>query len=60
MPLIDVTYDGSISADAIRQLGQVLPALVCEAVDCPEEPCVGAPAEGDIEIRFHAKSGRCR
>src|SRR4051812_31917503 len=33
----------------------MLPAIVAEAVDCPEEPWVGPPAKGDIEIRLHRK-----
>ena len=56
MPLIDVTYDSSVPEDQLRRLGQVLPAIVSEAVDCPEEPWIDPPAVGDIEIRFRAKS----
>jgi hypothetical protein len=56
VPLIDVTYDSSVSEDSLRRLGEVLPAIVSEAVDCPEEPWIGPPAAGDIEIRFCAKS----
>lgn len=55
MPLVDVTYDATVPADALRTLGDLLPQLVCEAVDCPEEPCVGPMQVGDIEIRFRAK-----
>ncbi len=56
MPLIDVTYDGSVPDDALRRLGEVLPTIVSEAVDCPEDPRIGPPGVGDIEIRFRAKS----
>jgi hypothetical protein len=56
LPLIDVTYDSSVPGDSLRSLGEVLPAIVSEAVDCPEEPWIGPPAVGDIEIRFRAKS----
>ena len=56
MPLIDVTYDSSVSGDSLRRLGEVLPAIVSEAVDCPEEPWIGPPGVGDIEIRFCAKN----
>lgn len=56
MPLIDVTYDSSVSGDLLRRLGEVLPAIVSEAVDCPEEPWIGPLALGDVEIRFHAKN----
>jgi hypothetical protein len=37
-------------------LGQTLPDLVSEAVDCPDEPRIGPPERGDIEIRFRQKS----
>jgi hypothetical protein len=50
-----VTYDNTVPEDALRKLGDVLPALICEAVDCPEEPCVGPVQIGDMEIRFRAK-----
>jgi len=56
VPLIDVTYDSSVSTDELRKLAEVLPNVVSEAIDCPEEPWVGPPALGDIEIRFHAKN----
>ena len=55
VPLIDVTYDGSVPERVLRELAEVLPAIVGEAVDCSEEPWVGPPAAGDIEIRFHKK-----
>jgi hypothetical protein len=56
VPLIDVTYDSSVSEDLLRRLGEILPAIVSEAVDCPEDPWIGPPAVSDIEIRFHAKN----
>jgi hypothetical protein len=56
MPLIDVTYDETIGEDVLRRLGEVLPDVVSEAVDCPEEPWIGPPGPGDIEIRFRTKS----
>lgn len=55
MPLIDVTYDATIDASVLRQLGVLLPEIVAEAVDCPEEPWTGPAADGDIEIRFRPK-----
>jgi hypothetical protein len=55
LPLIDVRYDSSVSDDALRRLGEVLPAIVSEAVDCPEDPWIGPPDIGDFDIRFHAK-----
>ena len=56
LPLIDVTYDSTLTPDLLRRLGEVLPAIAAEAVDCPEEPWIGAPGTGDIEIRFCAKT----
>ena len=56
MPLVDVTYDETIGEVLLRRLGEVLPDIVAEAVDCPEEPWTGPPRTGDIEIRFHPKS----
>lgn len=56
MPLIDVTYDRRVGEDELRRLAQLLPDLVGEAVDCPEEPWIGPPEPGDIEIRFREKS----
>ena len=55
MPLVDVTYDNSVSEAALVRLGQVLPDIVAEAVACTEEPWTGPPAPGDIEIRFRSK-----
>lgn len=56
MPLIDVTYDDRVSDDELRRLGMLLPDLVSEAVECPEEPWVGPPGPGDIEVRFRRRS----
>jgi hypothetical protein len=41
MPVIEVTYKpGSVTEPELRQLGDLLPDVVSEAVDCPEEPWV--------------------
>jgi len=56
MPLIDVTYGESVDEEVLRRLGELLPAVVGEAVECPEEPQVGPEQPGDIEIRFRQKS----
>lgn len=56
MPLIDVTYDGKVGEEALRRLGELLPDVVGEAVECPEEPQTGPAGPGDIEIRFREKS----
>ncbi len=56
MPLIDITYDRSVGDEVLRQLGELLPEAVAEAIECPEEPWIGPPEPGDIEIRFREKS----
>jgi hypothetical protein len=56
MPLIDVTYDGTLDEEVLHRLVEVLPDAVAEAVDCPEEPWIGPPAPGDMEIRFRKRS----
>lgn len=56
MPLIDVTYDDTIDEPLLHQLGRLLPDIVSEAVDCPEDPWIGTPNVGDIEIRFRRKN----
>jgi hypothetical protein len=56
MPLIDVTYGPTLGEAALHRLAQELPDLVAEAVECPEEPQVGPPGPGDIEIRFRGRS----
>jgi hypothetical protein len=56
MPLIDVTYDAKVEERVLRRLGELLPDVAAEAVDCPEEPWTGPPETGDIEIRFREKS----
>ncbi|MCA1711582.1 MAG: hypothetical protein LC789_08095 [Actinobacteria bacterium] len=56
MPLIDVSFNAELLDDStIRRLGNALPDIVAAAVACPEEPWVGTPGPGDIEIRFRAK-----
>jgi hypothetical protein len=55
MPLIEVTYDESLNEGALRRLARELPSVVAEAVDCPEEPWIGPPGPGDIEIRFRQR-----
>jgi hypothetical protein len=56
MPLIDVTYHGTVSEELLRRLAEVLPDAVAEAVGCPEDPWTGPTEPGDIEIRFRRKS----
>jgi hypothetical protein len=56
MPLIEVTYAGTVSEEVLRRLAELLPDVVSEAVECPEEPWTGPAEPGDLEIRFHRKS----
>jgi hypothetical protein len=56
VPLIDITHDPSVDEAVLRRLVRALPDLVAEAVDCPEEPWVGPPESGDIEIRVRERS----
>ena len=55
VPLIDVSYDQTLSESDLFRLANALPEIVAEAVDCPEEPWVGPPRPGDIEIRFRRR-----
>ena len=55
MPLIDVIHSVTLDEQRLRHLGAALPDVVAEAVDCPEEPWLGPPRVGDIEIRFRRK-----
>jgi hypothetical protein len=55
VPLVDVTHDDTLDAAFVRRLGEALPDIVSEAVDCPEEPWLGPLATGDLEIRFRRK-----
>ena len=56
VPLIDITYESTVGKDILRRLATVLPDLVADAVDCPEEQWVGPPGPGDVEIRFRERS----
>lgn len=56
VPLVDVTYDESIDEQRLRMLVHLLEDVVPRAIACPEEPLVGPPALGDLEIRLHPKS----
>lgn len=55
MPIIDVTYDDTVPEEELRRLVDLLPDVVGEGVDCPEEPWTGPPAKGDIQVRFREK-----
>ena len=56
MPLVDVTYDRAVGEEVLRRLAETLPDAVSEAVDCPEEPWIGPPEPGDLEVRFRERS----
>ena len=56
VPLIDITFHNSVDHQTLRQLGELLPDAVAEAVECPEEPWTGPAEPGDSEIRFREKS----
>jgi hypothetical protein len=56
MPLIDVTYDRTVGEEVLRRLGELLPDVVSEAVECLEEAWSGPAQPGDIEIRSQKKS----
>jgi hypothetical protein len=56
MPLIEVTYGRRVDEEVLRRLGELLPAVVGDAVECPEEPQEGPQQPGDIELRFRKKS----
>jgi hypothetical protein len=46
VPFVEVVYDSTITEPMLRQLGELLPGLVAEAVACPEEPAVCHPGCG--------------
>ncbi|MFC4330629.1 hypothetical protein ACFPC0_23155 [Streptomyces andamanensis] len=54
MPLVEVTYAPDVPESTLRELGAVLPHLVSQAVECPEEPYDGDLQPGDVEIRFRS------
>jgi hypothetical protein len=54
--LIDITYDRTVGEEVLRRLVAALPDLIAEAVDCAEEPSIGPPEPGDIEVRFRERS----
>jgi hypothetical protein len=56
VPLIDVTYKSTVAEPVLASLAELLPGVVAEAVECPEEPRTGPPGPGDIEIRFRRRS----
>lgn len=55
MPIVDVWYDDTVDEQRLRGIGKLLPEVIAEAVECPEEPWTGPPRAGDIEVRFRRK-----
>ncbi|UNO43254.1 hypothetical protein [Streptomyces sp. MST-110588] len=55
MPLVEVTHAPDVTEAALRTLGSVLPHLVSEAVQCPEEPYDGDLRPGDVDVRFRKR-----
>ncbi|WP_052863106.1 hypothetical protein [Streptomyces niger] len=49
---MEVTYAPHVPEATLRDLAAVLPHLVSQAVECPEEPYDGDLQPGDVEIRF--------
>lgn len=52
---MEVTCDETVSDIQRGRILEVLVDAVAEAVDCPEEPRVGPPGVGDLEIRLRDK-----
>ena len=52
MPIITVSYKASAAEAILKILRRELPALVSEAVACPEEPYDGDLRAGDVNLRF--------
>ena len=54
MPIVTVSHKGSASEAMLETLRRELPAIVSEAVDCPEEPYDGRLQPGDVNLRLVA------
>jgi hypothetical protein len=48
VPLVDVNYSSDVSDGELRRLAELLPDLIAEAVDCPEEPWTGPASLGSV------------
>src|SRR5690606_26603244 len=53
MPIVDVTCSDRVSSKTKRALGDRLPELVSEAVECEAEPYDRQLRPGDVTLRFH-------
>ena len=54
MPIVTVSHKGSAAEAVLETLRRELPAIVSEALDCPEEPYNGHLLPGDVNLRFVA------
>jgi hypothetical protein len=54
MPIITVSHKDSAPQPMLEALRRELPAIVSEAIDCPEEPYDGRLRPGDVNLRFVA------
>ena len=54
MPIITVSHKVSATSSDLERLQQELPALVSEALACPEEPYDSCLRAGDVNLRFLA------
>jgi hypothetical protein len=54
VPIVTVSHKNSAAEAMLETLRRELPAVVSEAVACPEEPYDGHLRPGDINLRFLA------
>jgi hypothetical protein len=52
MPIVTVTHKASAAEAVLEMLQRELPALVSQALACPEEPFDGDLRPGDVNLRF--------
>jgi hypothetical protein len=54
MPIVTVSHKTSATRSGLERLRRELPALVSDALACPEEPYDGELRPGDVNLRFVA------
>jgi hypothetical protein len=52
VPIVTVSHKGSSAEAVLETLRRELPAIVSEALACPEEPYDGELRPGDVNLRF--------
>jgi hypothetical protein len=52
VPIVTVSHKRSAAEAVLETLRQELPAIVSEALACPEEPFDGELRPGDVNLRF--------